>query len=157
MPEEPGNKHDEQVAVRHADASGGYIMEKISTKRTERETSTLAKDDQKQQEKNNRTNGGRQYDVSKKLRVHQRLPTHLLLWNILRVMRHQVGWGPYLCRSLVMFMTTYIFLPWRCVLRDGWMKESLHRRRVGMVEDARDLKRSELNELVENLTCLQRP
>ena len=27
MPEEPGNKHDEQVAVRHADASDGYIME----------------------------------------------------------------------------------------------------------------------------------
>ena len=25
--EEPGNKYDEQVAVRHADASGGYIME----------------------------------------------------------------------------------------------------------------------------------
>ena len=27
MPEEPGNKNDEQVAVRHADASGGYIIE----------------------------------------------------------------------------------------------------------------------------------
>ena len=27
MPEEPGNKNDEQVAVRRADASGGYIME----------------------------------------------------------------------------------------------------------------------------------
>ena len=26
-PEEPGNRDDEQVAVRHADASGGYIME----------------------------------------------------------------------------------------------------------------------------------
>ena len=26
-PEEPGNKNDEQVAVRHADASGGYITE----------------------------------------------------------------------------------------------------------------------------------
>ena len=25
--EEPGNKDDEQVAVRHADASGGYIIE----------------------------------------------------------------------------------------------------------------------------------
>ena len=27
VPEEPGDKDDEQVAVRHADASGGYIME----------------------------------------------------------------------------------------------------------------------------------
>ena len=27
VPMEPGNKNDEQVAVRHADASGGYIIE----------------------------------------------------------------------------------------------------------------------------------
>ena len=27
VPEEPGNKNDEQVAVRHADASGAYIIE----------------------------------------------------------------------------------------------------------------------------------
>ena len=27
VPEEPGNRDDEQVAVRHADASGGYIIE----------------------------------------------------------------------------------------------------------------------------------
>ena len=27
VPEEPGDKDDEQVAVRHADASGGYIIE----------------------------------------------------------------------------------------------------------------------------------
>ena len=38
-----------------------------------------------------------------------------------------------------------------CVLRDGWTKESLHRRSVGLVSN---LKRCELNELVENLTCL---
>ena len=27
VPVEPRNKNDEQVAVRHADASGGYIIE----------------------------------------------------------------------------------------------------------------------------------
>ena len=27
VPMEPGNRDDEQVAVRHADASGGYIIE----------------------------------------------------------------------------------------------------------------------------------
>ena len=27
VPEEPGDKYDEQVAVRHADASGGHIIE----------------------------------------------------------------------------------------------------------------------------------
>ena len=39
--------------------------------------------------KNNVTSKGRRYDLSKKLRVHQRLPIHLLLWSILRVVRHQ--------------------------------------------------------------------
>ena len=34
VPMEPGNRADEQVAVRHADASGGDIRE-TSTKRTE--------------------------------------------------------------------------------------------------------------------------
>ena len=29
VPEEPGNKNDEQVAVRHAYASGGYIIENL--------------------------------------------------------------------------------------------------------------------------------
>ena len=28
VPEEPGNKNDEQVAVRHADARGGHNIEK---------------------------------------------------------------------------------------------------------------------------------
>ena len=54
-----------------------------------------------------------------------------------------------------MFMTTYKFL--RCIVRDGWTKESSHRREVlewYRGEDAEDLKRSELNYLVENLACL---
>ena len=32
------------------------------------------------------------------------------LWYILRVVRHEVGWGPYLCRSQVMLMTTRKFI-----------------------------------------------
>ena len=39
----------------------------------------------------------------------QRLQNQLLLWNILRAVRHKIGWGPYLCRSQVMLMTTYKF------------------------------------------------
>ena len=76
------------------------------------ETSKLAKEDQRQQVKNNRTNGGRQNDLSKKLRMHQHLPIHMLLWSILREVRHQVGRGPYLCRSQVGLMTTFKFLRW---------------------------------------------
>ena len=36
MPEEPGDKDDEQVAVRHADASGGYIRENQHEEKTMR-------------------------------------------------------------------------------------------------------------------------
>ena len=31
--------------------------------------------------------------------MQQRLENQLLLWNILRVVRHKVGRGPYLCRA----------------------------------------------------------
>ena len=39
MLEEPGNKNDEQVAVRHADASGGYIIENQHDEKNERNPS----------------------------------------------------------------------------------------------------------------------
>ena len=78
------------------------------------------------------------YDLNKKLRVHQRLQIQLLPWNILRVMRHKVGLGPYLCRSTghvdddVQISALDAF----CEM-DGWTKESLHRRSVGMVSRRR--------------------
>ena len=53
VPWEPGNKDDEQVAVRHAKASGGDITE--NQHEEERMTSKLAKEDQRQQVKNKRT------------------------------------------------------------------------------------------------------
>ena len=34
VPEEPGDKDDEQVAVRHADPSGGYIIENQHEEKT---------------------------------------------------------------------------------------------------------------------------
>ena len=57
------------------------------------------REEQRQQVKNERTSGSRQYDLSKKLRMHQHLPIHMLLCSILRVVRHEVGRGPFLCRS----------------------------------------------------------
>ena len=65
---ELGNRHDDQVVRTH--------LAVTSVKDT----------------KNNLTSWGRQYDISKKLRVQQRFPTQQLLWNILRVVRHKVGW-----------------------------------------------------------------
>ena len=50
--------------------------------------------------------------------------------------RHKICWGPYLCRSQVMLMMTHNFCV-GCVLRDGWTKESLHQRSVGLVSKRR--------------------
>ena len=52
--------------------------------------------------------------------MHQHLPIHMLLWSIVRVVRHKVGQGPYLCRSQDMLMT-YKFLRWMRSTR--WMDE----------------------------------
>ena len=92
---EPWNSDDEQMAVRHADASGGDIRENQHEEDTMRDIHA-----------GRRGSEGRQYDLSNKLRVHQRHPTHLLLWSILRVVRHKVGRGPYSCRSLRLMRST---------------------------------------------------
>ena len=55
VPVEPGNRDDEQVAVRHADASGGDIRENQHEEDGTRETSTLPKEDRRQQVRNNLT------------------------------------------------------------------------------------------------------
>ena len=68
VPEEPWDKDDEQVAVRHADAPGRLHHRETARKEKDRATSESTKEDQKQQRKNKRTNGGRRYDLSKKLR-----------------------------------------------------------------------------------------
>ena len=88
----------------------------------------LAREDQRQQMKNNLTIWGRQQDSSKKLRVHRRLPTRMYLWNILHLVRNKIGRGPHLCRVHVMSMTTYNYFCVGCVLRDGcrgWQDRSL--------------------------------
>ena len=74
--------------------------------------------------------------------------------------RHKVVRGPYLFISQVMLMTTCKFL--RCMhptrqnnLSKNEEVVTSETRWIGVRgEDAGDLKRSELNELVENLTCL---
>ena len=77
--------------------------------------------------------------------MQQRLQIQLLLWNILRAVRHKVDRGPYMCRRQVMLMTTYNFFCVRCIGEVlDWYRG----------EDAGVLKRSELNDLVEKLTCL---
>ena len=106
--------------------------------------------------KNKRTNGGIQYDLSKKLRVHQHLPIHMLLSSILLGVRDQVGRGPFLCRSQVMLMMTYKFLRWMHSTRRMDEEVVTSEKCWSGIEEKRleMLKRSELDELVENWTYL---
>ena len=61
-----------------------------------------------------------------------------------------------LCRIQVMLTMTHTHFCVGCVLRDGWTRQSLHHRSVRWYReaDAGDLRRSELNELDESMTCL---
>ena len=72
------------------------------------------------------------------------------------MVRQKIGRGPYLFRSLVMLMTTYKLLRWMYSTRwlDGRVVTSENVLDWYRGEEAGDLKRSELNGLVENLTCL---
>ena len=135
------NRDDEQVAVRQADASGGDIRQNQHEENRMRDIHVG--------KRGSEAAGGEQPDMLRKTvrfeqeaPVQQRLPTQLFLWKILRVVRHKIGRGPYLCTSRVMLVTTYKFLRW------------MHATRWCRGEDAGYFKRSELNELVENLTCL---
>ena len=93
VPVVPDNRYDEQVAVRHADASGADITEnqheedRIRCIHVGKRGSEAAGQDHPDKLR-------KAIDLSKKLRVHQRLPIQLLLWNILRAVRHKVGRGP---------------------------------------------------------------
>ena len=67
----------------------------------------------------------------------------LLLWNILRVVRHKVGWGPYLRKSQVIFMTTYKFLRWIHYEMDGRNSRYIGELLEWHLGDAGNLTRSE--------------
>ena len=115
------NRDDEQMAVRQADASGGDIREnqheedRMRYIHVGKRGSEAAGEEQPDKFEEDST------ILSKKLRVQQGLPTQLLLWNILRVVRRKIGRGPYLCRSQVMLMATYKIL--RRMHSTRWMDE----------------------------------
>ena len=101
-----------------------------------------------------RTSGGRQYDSNKKLQIHRHPQTCMCLWNVLRVVSEKTDRSLCLCIIQVMSTTTYTFPRWMHSM------SGRKRRYIGEVlkwyrgEDVGDRKRSELNDLVENLTCL---
>ena len=66
------------------------------------------------------------------------LPTQLLLWNILRVVRKKFGWSPCLCRIQVVLMTTHKFLGWMFCVR--WMDERVAKsKKCWIVNERSDL------------------
>ena len=65
VPEEPRDKDDEQVAVRHPDASGGYIMEDQHEEKRKRDIQVNEREPEATNEE--QTNEGTRYDLSKKL------------------------------------------------------------------------------------------
>ena len=71
------------------------------------------------------------------------------------MVRSKIGRSLCLCRIQVMLMMTNNFCVGR-ILRDGWTRESLHQKMLDLYrdEDARDLRRCVLNELVESMPCL---
>ena len=145
---EHGNRVDDQMAVRHADASGGDIRENQHEENIMRDIQVGKRGSEAASEE-------QPNKLRKAVQIEQEAPSASassdpLVWNILRVVRHKIGWGPYLCRSQGHVDDDVENFCVGSILRDGWTKESLPRREM----DARDLKRSELNDLVENLTCL---
>ena len=109
---ELGNRDDEQVAVRHADASDGYIIENQHEEDRMRDIQVGKRGSEAASEEQSD-------ELRKKVRFQQEAPNasassdpYVALECPLRVVRHKVGWGPYLCRSQVMLMTMYKFLRW---------------------------------------------
>ena len=156
---QPGNRDDEQMAVRHVDASGGDTAEKQHEENRMRNVHVGTRGSEAASEE--------QLDMLRKtVRFEQEAPsassssgglagtTHVFLeYPASGETQDRQG---YLCRSQVMMMATYKFSAVDAFYEmDGrqsrYIREVLDGYRG---EDAGDLKRSELNKLVDNMTCL---
>ena len=103
VPTEPGNRADEQVAVRHADATGGDIRENQHEEDRMRDIHVG--------KRGSEAAGEEQPDkLRKTVRFEQEAssasassdPT--VTMEYLASVRHKIGRGPFLCRSQVMLM-----------------------------------------------------
>ena len=121
VPVEPWNGPDEQVAVRHADASGGDIRENQHEEDRMRDIHVGKRGPE--------AAGEEQSDkLRKTVRFDQEAPSAArsdptAALEYLRVVKHKIGRGPYLCRSQVILMMTYKFLRWMHPTR--WMVEGV--------------------------------
>ena len=150
-----GIKTDEQVAVRHADASGGYIIEEQHEKRNERETSKSTKEPEA-------TNEDQTDEWRKTMRFEREAPNtsafsdpHVALEHLVR------DETPSRPGSVLVQKSGHVGDDVHTSALDAFYEKDGRRSRyIGEVleryrgEDAGDLKRSALDELVENWTSL---
>ena len=106
---------EKQMADRHAVASGEDERQHFENRMRDIQIGKRGSEAASEEEPDKL----RKTVLFEKLRVHQRLPIHLLLWNFLRGVRHKICGGPYLCRRQM----TYKFLRWVCSTR--WMDEGV--------------------------------
>ena len=155
VPTEPGNRVDQQMAVRHADASGGDITENQHDENRMRDIHIGKRGPEaageEQPDKLRKTLRFEQEALSAASSSDPAVP-----WNILRVVRHWIVRGPVLVQKSshadddvqISALDAFHEMDGR---KSRYTREVLDWYRG---EDAGDLKRSELNELVENMTCL---
>ena len=152
VPMEPGSRADEQVAVRLADASGGDTRENQHDENRMRDIHVGKRGPvgagEEQPDKLRKTVRFEQEAPSPSAAASSD-PTVALEYPASGETQDRPG--PYLSRRQVMLKTTYRFLRWMHSVR--WMDESVVTSEKCW-NDAGDLKRSVLNELFENLTCL---
>ena len=133
---EPGNRDDEQVAVRHADASGGYIFENQHEEDRTRDIHVGERGSEAASE-----------EQSDKWRKTERLeheapntsassdPNVALEYLASGETHSRPGSAPVQKSGHVNDDVQNFCVG--CILRDGWTKESLHQRSVGCVSRTR--------------------
>ena len=158
LPEEPGDKDDEQVAVRHADASGGYIMESQHEEKIMRDIQVSKRGSEATSEE--QTDRWR-----KTVRFEQEAQNASATFDQYVALAYLAkGETPSRPGSVLVQKSGHVDDDAQISALDPFYEKDGRRSRyIGGVlkryrgEDARDFKRSELDELVENCTCLNAP
>ena len=155
MPMEPGNREDEQVAVRHADASGGYIKENQHEQNRMRDIHVGIREPEAAGE-------GQPDKLRKTVRFEQEAPSASATSDPYVALEYPArGETPSRPESVLVQKSGHLDDDVRISALDAFYEmDGRKSRYIGEVleryrgEDAEDLKRSKLNDLVEKWTSL---
>ena len=145
-----GNRDDEQMAVRHADASGGDIRENQHEKKRTSDIHVGKRGSEAAGEEPDKLRKTVRFEQEAPSAAASSDPTVALEYLASGETQDRLGSVLVQKSGHVDDKTNFCV---GCVLRVGWTKESLHLTSVGMVSRKRcrrSCERSELNELVEN-------